>query len=340
MSSRRLAIIGLGSFTDGAHLPAYAAMPEVEVVAGCARSEGTRKAQGERWGIPALYADAEEMLARERPDLVVICSPPETHLRYTVAALRGGADVYCEKPFVQSLEECDAVLAAEAETGRRVMVGQNFRNYGIALAARARVGTPGVGAVRAAVVGQFQWMTHEQDGGWRRELLLTTERRVWYEFGNHVCDLLRCLFGADAESVYARMPRLLPGVPGDLTDFVLAEFPNGRVANVSIVRIARGNPERLTIRLVCEEADLLIRWPHTLELQRGEAVEVVYREAAAQEVGDSAAASVRQTMSSFLQALDTGQEPPTSARDNRRTLELVFGAYESARTGNAVRFSQ
>jgi predicted dehydrogenase len=340
MKPYRLAIIGLGSFTDGAHLPAYATMPEVEVVAGCARTEATRTAQAARWGIPALYADAEEMLARQHPDLVVICSPPETHLRYTLAALRGGAHVYCEKPFVQSLEECDAVLAAEAQTGRRVMVGQNFRNYGVARAARALVGTAGVGAVRAAVVGQFQWMTHEQDAGWRRELLLTTERRVWYEFGNHVCDLLRCLFAANAETVYARMPRLLPGVPGDLTDFVLAEFPGGRVANVSIVRVARGVPERLTIRLVCEEADLVIRWPHTLEVQRGEAVEIAYSEEAAQEVGDAAADSVRQTMTSFFAALEAGAEPPTSARDNRRTLELVFGAYESARTGNVVRFDE
>ena len=335
----RVAVIGLGAFTDGAHLPAYSRMPELRVVAGCARSEGTRRTQGERWAIPALYEDAHELLERERPDLAVICSPPDTHLPFTLAALHVGAHVYCEKPFVQSMDELEFLREAEAATGRRVMVGQNFRNYAVVQAARRLIGTPGIGALRAVSAWQYQWTTPDEEQGWRRKLLLTTERRVWYEFANHLCDMLRFLLGADAESVYARMPRLLPDVPGDLADFVTMEFPGGRVASVLLYRISRGKPERLGLRLHCEDADLLIRWPHTLEVQRGDSTEIVCTEQGADETGDTAADSVRRTMASFLTALERGEEPPTGIRDNRETLKLVFGAYESAATGEVVRLA-
>lgn len=46
------------------------------------------------------YSDVQSMLNEETPDLVAVCTPPETHYSYALAALNSGANVFCEKPFL------------------------------------------------------------------------------------------------------------------------------------------------------------------------------------------------------------------------------------------------
>jgi predicted dehydrogenase len=70
-----------------------------------------------------LFSDHREMLARTRPDVVVICTPPHTHLRIATDCVRAGADVLLEKPPVLSLAEHRALSRSLAETGRSCQVG-------------------------------------------------------------------------------------------------------------------------------------------------------------------------------------------------------------------------
>ena len=73
-------------------------------------------------GVP-VYTDHTAMLAEHHPDIVIVVTPPPTHLPIAVDALRSGADVLLEKPPVLSLAEHDALAAVMAETGRAVQVG-------------------------------------------------------------------------------------------------------------------------------------------------------------------------------------------------------------------------
>jgi predicted dehydrogenase len=77
-----------------------------------------------------VYDDPATMLAAEALDVVSIATPPSTHARLAIDALRAGANVLVEKPMAPSLEECDAMLAAERESGRLLsVVAQNrFRD--------------------------------------------------------------------------------------------------------------------------------------------------------------------------------------------------------------------
>jgi predicted dehydrogenase len=60
-------------------------------------------------------------------DLVVIATPTPLHVEMSLAALRAGHDVICEKPLTRSLDEARAFRAAIKESGRRFMVGENYR---------------------------------------------------------------------------------------------------------------------------------------------------------------------------------------------------------------------
>jgi predicted dehydrogenase len=75
-----------------------------------------------------IYTDLGELLRRERPDILDVCSPPALHAAHVRAGLTAGVDVLCEKPFVYDpalpagalLEETDALLRLADERGRRL----------------------------------------------------------------------------------------------------------------------------------------------------------------------------------------------------------------------------
>ncbi len=74
------------------------------------------------------YVDYRELLEREKPDIVTIGTPDHWHVPISVAALRAGCDVYCEKPLTLTIEEGFLVRDAVKETGRVFQVGTQQRS--------------------------------------------------------------------------------------------------------------------------------------------------------------------------------------------------------------------
>jgi predicted dehydrogenase len=70
-----------------------------------------------------VYADHRDLLATARPDVVVICTPPHTHLGIALDVLDAGCDVLLEKPPVRTTAEHQALLAAVEASGRACQVG-------------------------------------------------------------------------------------------------------------------------------------------------------------------------------------------------------------------------
>ncbi|MGH2353370.1 MAG: Gfo/Idh/MocA family protein [Chloroflexota bacterium] len=118
--------VGSGWLTPFSHMGSYAAVPEVEVVGAADLYAEQRRAFGERWGIdPAhLYERYEEMLERERPDIVSVCTSAAPRAKIVLDIVRltreGRAPVRCiwaEKPLAISLADADAMVDACREAG-------------------------------------------------------------------------------------------------------------------------------------------------------------------------------------------------------------------------------
>jgi predicted dehydrogenase len=128
----RIGIIGTGGIAD-AHISGYLAFTDDCEIAALADVVPGRAAQkAEDFGLTeaATFDDPLEMIAHGGLDIVSIATPPSTHASLAIAALDAGIHVLIEKPMAPSLEECDAMLAAQERSGRVLsVVAQNrFRD--------------------------------------------------------------------------------------------------------------------------------------------------------------------------------------------------------------------
>ncbi|MEZ4728810.1 MAG: Gfo/Idh/MocA family oxidoreductase [Caldilineaceae bacterium] len=109
-------------------LPNFLTIPECEVVALAeVRQELGQRVQ-QRLGIPKLYADHQAMLADPGIDAVAVSAAFSVQGDIARDALLAGKDVFMEKPMAVSLTQADAILAAEKQSGRRLMVGYMKRH--------------------------------------------------------------------------------------------------------------------------------------------------------------------------------------------------------------------
>lgn len=122
----RAAVIGCGAIAYE-HLPFVARSEAAAPVALCDRSRAMAEAAARHFGLPApIYTDAEAMLAAERPDIVHVLTPPQTHDPLVRAALAAGAHVVCEKPMTGSAAETAGLLEAAREAGKVVVESRNL----------------------------------------------------------------------------------------------------------------------------------------------------------------------------------------------------------------------
>src|SRR5678816_430196 len=77
--------------------------------------------------MPKGYADYRELLAKEKPEIVIIATPDHWHALITIDALKAGAHVFVEKPTGHSVNESRAMLKVAREADRFVQVGLHRR---------------------------------------------------------------------------------------------------------------------------------------------------------------------------------------------------------------------
>ena len=119
----RVAGIGMGIMGFG-DMRAALKVPGVEIAGVCDLYQGHLDRARELYG-KDLYTtrDFRELLLRNDIDAVIIATPDHWHDHISIAAMKAGKHVYCEKPMVQHLEEGHAVIKTQQETGKVMIVG-------------------------------------------------------------------------------------------------------------------------------------------------------------------------------------------------------------------------
>ena len=351
MSKMRTALVGLGLVVEQIHLPACAAIPELELVAGCDPSPA-RRSWAEKRGVPTTYPDAVMLLEREKPELVLIATPPDTHRDMCLLALKYGAHVLCEKPFVAQLQEADEVVAAAAQAGRIVAVNHEYRYLDTYMKTRQALDQGGLG--RPYLIQAWQQMFHPpyQEKNWRSRLLQSS----LYEFGGHPLDLFSYFFGALPQTITAHIPKVRQDTEADVLVQATLRYPNECMATLLLNRVSRAPRRYLEMRMECEEASVRLSFGGVARLSMewsGEAGRPVVRgsfvkggESRMEQGGRSrliafdrkegrptATARLLAEMIANIRAGRISQDAVNRARMHART---IFAGYESARRGETV----
>ncbi|MEU4253178.1 Gfo/Idh/MocA family oxidoreductase [Amycolatopsis sp. NPDC026612] len=205
MAVRRHAIVGLGSRAQ-LFTRALAASPRAELAAFCDPNETRMRVHNDWLGasVPGYRpADFAAMLAKERIDVVVVCTPDHTHAEYVVAALEAGCDVVTEKPMTTDVEGARRILAARRATGRSVRVAFNYRYNPVHRRVRELLAGGAIGEIGSV---EFSWLLDTAHGAdyfrrWHRDKANSGGLLV-HKSGHHF-DLVNWWLGRGPETVFA-----------------------------------------------------------------------------------------------------------------------------------------
>lgn len=345
----KVAILGLGDAGMAMHLPALQGIAGVVVAGACDPDPVRRAAASSRWKIP-VFATSGELIAAAKPDLVVVATPPDTHPALCIEAFNAGADVLCEKPFAETVDEADDVLSAAASAGRRIALNHEFREMPIF---RALVDAS---ADRDHITFAQAWQSVDMppwnDTGWRGRM----RRRTLHEAGVHLVDLLVAVFGEMPLAVSATFSG--GGIADGESDAVgvaTLEFSRGRIAQLIQNRIAKGDPRYFEARVDTDTATYRASFGgharFTMGLLHDKRLHarleyglsgIAWREQGhsrrtlARNPADPRVAATRSVLEQTIAAFRSGAEPPTSGAHARDLLAVVDACYRSAATRERI----
>ena len=172
----RVAIVGCGQIAD-AHLQELGKLDDATVVATCDRYRDLAMQAAQRFGVLRYYDDLSEMVQRERPDIVHIATPAQTHGDLAKQLLSFGINVYIEKPLTLDESELRDVLATARAHNCVVCAGHDQLFDPAWLELRRRVEAGEIGDVvhvesvlGYALSGQFGSLVNADAHHWVRQL--------------------------------------------------------------------------------------------------------------------------------------------------------------------------
>jgi len=124
----RWGIIGVGDVCELKSGPGFYKAPNSQLAAVMRRNGEKARDFATRHNIDSWHDNAEALLTDPNINAIYIATPPAQHKDYAIAALNAGKNVYIEKPVTLNAAECDAIIAAEKTSGKKVSVA-HYRRY-------------------------------------------------------------------------------------------------------------------------------------------------------------------------------------------------------------------
>jgi predicted dehydrogenase len=271
LHSLRAGVIGTG-FIGPVHVEALRRLG-VTVTAICDVADLGAKA-ATKLAIPQAFADYRAMLTCPDVDVVHITTPNRFHCEMSLAALRAGKHVVCEKPLAMNTRETALVVQAVRAARRVFAVNYNVRFYPAVLALRRLVERGELGDI-IHVNGSYMqdWLFKDTDYNWRLLPQEGGKLRAVADIGTHWMDTVSFILGAKITSVFAdlatwhkqrrrplgevqtfakadaKMKYATYKVQTDDFASVLLRFANGARGNLGVSQVAAGRKNCIRIEI-------------------------------------------------------------------------------------------
>lgn len=343
MDEIRVGIIGLGTIGSGVHLPNWLKMKNARVVALCDNRADQLQTLSEKFNIKKTYLNYEELLDSDDIDAVDVCLPVYLHAPVSIAALKKGKHVLCEKPLARTSAEAREMANAAAESGKILMMAVNNRYRPESQLLKAKIEAGDLGKIYHAKAAWVRRRTTPWGAdGWYMDRSRSGGGAL-IDCGVHGLDLMWWLMGTpEPVSVSAATYWEIgtPEIPGDngadgIEEFATAfiRFANGASAEVNaawnlhlkeeIIKYVkiygnRGGAELPPLALYhTEQGFPMNSYPQYQEVTNYE-MEIAH----------------------FVNCVLEGKQPISPAIQGITVIRMVEAAYESARLGREVQIAK
>lgn len=360
----RFGVAGCGAIgpTHGAAIQQIPDHAELIAVADPVRERASQMAQ--KFGVSRIYSSECELLADKEIDVVCICTPSGMHARQAIAAMEAGKHVIVEKPMDVTPEACLQLIAAEKRTGRKLTIISQHRFDAATQIVKEIIDSGKLGKIVMADAQVKWWRTQEyyDSGDWRGTWQWDGGGALMNQ-GVHTVDVLQYLVGG-VKRLWAQT-RTSAHNDIEVEDIAVAavEYTCGAIGTITATTAAyKGMPVRIDIHGTEGTAILEGDRLKFIELKNG-AGSYKTEEAAAHAVSvarggtasvqDHAAARVasvaqgevwgdahRAQIFDFIRAIRTNGRPLIDGEGGKRPLEIIWGVYQSQRTGQVIELNQ
>jgi predicted dehydrogenase len=336
-----VAVIGAGAISSS-HLEGYLAFPDrCRIVAVVDIYPEKAARQVEKYGLDAAVHDDYRSILDSGVRLASVCTPPGTHAEIACGLLDAGINVLGEKPMAASLEQCDAMLAAEERsTALLSVVAQNrFRTDIQRLKAVLDSGL--AGPVHHVQVESLWWRGHSYYDLWWRGTWQDEGGGPTLNHAVHHADLLRWLAG-DPVEVRALMGNTAhDNAEVEDLSMALLRFSSGALGQLTSSVVHHGQQQRLVFQ--AEKAMVAVPWQVHASTSRPngfpdpdpatERVLTAHHDAVPALPHEGHTAQIEDVLHALE---DPAHQVLIDGRQGRGTVELITAIYAAAITGAPV----
>ncbi|RLI24817.1 gfo/Idh/MocA family oxidoreductase [Candidatus Bathyarchaeota archaeon] len=326
----KIGLIGCGGISRE-HISAYLKLKgKAEVVATADLVEERAINAARAVGAGAYYTDYRDILKRPDVDAVDICLPHHLHAKVAVEAAEAGKHILCEKPIARSLEEADSMIDAARRYGVKLMIAENWRFLPQVNVAKKVVENGELGSVFLAKSSLISFPRDLVPSGWK----LYAEKvggGVSIDSGIHNVDMVRWVMG-EVKAVTAFTNRLVrTEITGEDTGCILFKHVSDAVSVLALTWAARFSADKeYPLKIYGSEGALAwLAWDNRI---------IVYKDGKRKVIETKPfSESFKAEIEHFVSCIESDKTPLTCGEEARRDLQLVLAAYESAKTGKAVK---
>lgn len=338
MPKLRFALLGAG-FWARFQLAGWLETGLVECVAICDPIEGKAQALAQSFGVASVYTDASLLLEQESLDFVDICTSVETHVGLAMQCADKGLNIVCQKPLATSLTDAEALVAYCDARSVRLLVNENWRWQSPIRQLRDSLATGRIGQVfRARIDYRNSFPVFDN-----QPFLKTLDQFILTDIGPHILDVARFLFG-EAESLYCQIHRVHQDIRGEDVASVMMKMASGPIVVCDMSYASPREHDRFPetyaeiegdagflelgpdywLRETLPQGTLAKRYPPPRFDWADPAYDLIH-------------ASIVACQTHLARVLLGEETAETDGADNLQTMRLVYGSYDSAASGQAIR---
>ncbi len=340
------AIVGSANF-GAAHIQALSFIKDVKIVALCDIHMEKCHERIEQFDLEDVrcYTDYNEMLAKEDIDVVVVSTSDKAHAAATIAALKSGRHVMCEKPMSLFVDECEEMVKAADESGKLLMVGQVCRCAPAFIKAKEFIDSGLIGDLYY-VESEYahDYMLRRGVDDWR----VDKDREPIIGGACHAIDLLRWLAGDPIETMAFSNHKMLKDWPIDDTTVAIMKFPNDVIGKVfTSIGCKRDATMRTVIygtkgTIICDNSNTQMSVFLEKDDKNGEFANGYFDNHTEKTIQHSIRVvvdnhNVKAEHEQLIAAIREGKPLVTDGREGARTVCVCRAVVESASTGKTVK---